>query len=69
MQALKKRGLAKIIGEGGMWVEADTNISGGESLVRQFLHGMRFFREEPCAGMCRLSESKMCRESLSCLSI
>jgi alpha-mannosidase len=32
--------------EGGMWVEADTNISGGESLIRQFLHGKRFFREE-----------------------
>jgi alpha-mannosidase len=36
----------RVIAEGGMWVEADTNISGGESLVRQFLHGMRFFREE-----------------------
>jgi alpha-mannosidase len=32
--------------EGGMWVEADCNLSGGESLVRQFLHGQRFFREE-----------------------
>lgn len=32
--------------EGGMWVEADTNISGGESLIRQFIHGKRFFREE-----------------------
>lgn len=30
--------------EGGMWVEADTNISSGESLVRQFLVGKRFFR-------------------------
>ncbi|MBD3243193.1 MAG: alpha-mannosidase [Chitinivibrionales bacterium] len=35
-----------IIAEGGMWVEADTNISGGEALIRQFLHGKRFFREE-----------------------
>jgi alpha-mannosidase len=35
-----------IVPEGGMWVEADTNISGGEALVRQFIHGMRFFREE-----------------------
>ena len=34
------------IPEGGMWVEADTNISGGESLIRQFLYGKRFFREE-----------------------
>ncbi|MBC7237335.1 MAG: alpha-mannosidase, partial [Chloroflexi bacterium] len=32
--------------EGGMWVEADTNLSGGESLIRQLLHGKRFFREE-----------------------
>lgn len=32
--------------EGGMWVEADTNITGGESLIRQFIHGMRFFHEE-----------------------
>jgi len=32
--------------EGGMWVEADTNISGGESLIRQFVHGKRFFEQE-----------------------
>jgi alpha-mannosidase len=31
---------------GGMWVEADTNIPSGESLVRQFVHGRRFFRDE-----------------------
>lgn len=36
----------RIVAEGGMWVEADTNLSGGESLIRQFLHGGRFFREE-----------------------
>ena len=30
---------------GGMWVEADCNISGGESLVRQFLLGREFFRD------------------------
>lgn len=34
------------IPEGGMWVEADTNITGGESLIRQFIHGKRFFRQE-----------------------
>jgi alpha-mannosidase len=28
---------------GGMWVEADSNIPSGESLVRQFVHGKRFF--------------------------
>ncbi len=32
--------------EGGMWVEADCNISGGEALARQLLYGQRFFREE-----------------------
>jgi alpha-mannosidase len=32
--------------QGGMWVEADTNVSGGEALVRQFLYGKRFFRDE-----------------------
>ncbi len=32
--------------EGGMWVEADTNLTGGESLVRQFLFGKRFFKRE-----------------------
>lgn len=32
--------------EGGMYVEADTNLTGGESLVRQFLFGKRFFAEE-----------------------
>lgn len=32
--------------EGGMFVEADCNIASGESLIRQFLHGTRFFEEE-----------------------
>lgn len=31
---------------GGMWVEADSNVPSGESLVRQFIHGKRFFAEE-----------------------
>ena len=35
-----------IIADGAAWVEPDTNISGGEALIRQFLHGKRFFREE-----------------------
>lgn len=30
---------------GGQWVEADGNITGGESHLRQLLHGQRFFRE------------------------
>lgn len=32
--------------EGGMWVEADCNTTSGESLVRQFIHGKQFFKEE-----------------------
>lgn len=30
---------------GGMWVEADMNLPSGESLVRQIVHGQRFFQE------------------------
>ncbi len=32
--------------EGSMWVEADCNLTNGESLVRQILMGKRFFKEE-----------------------
>lgn len=32
--------------EGAMWLEADCNLTSGESLVRQILYGTRFFREE-----------------------
>lgn len=32
--------------QGAMWVEADTNLSGGEALVRQLLYGKRFFKKE-----------------------
>jgi alpha-mannosidase len=31
---------------GAMWVEADCNLPSGESLVRQLLHGKRFFMHE-----------------------
>jgi alpha-mannosidase len=31
---------------GGMWVESDTNMPGGEAMVRQFVAGKRFFLEE-----------------------
>lgn len=31
---------------GGMWVESDTNLPGGEALARQLVHGHRFFRDE-----------------------
>jgi len=32
--------------EGAMWLEADTNLISGESLVRQILYGKRFMKEE-----------------------
>ena len=32
--------------EGGMYVEADCNLSSGESLIRQFIYGKRFFMDE-----------------------
>jgi alpha-mannosidase len=31
---------------GGMWVEPDSNLPSGESLVRQIVHGKRFFLDE-----------------------
>ena len=31
---------------GGMWVESDTNMPGGEALARQFVMGKRYFLEE-----------------------
>ena len=32
--------------QGGMWVEADGNLIGGEAMVRQFLYGKNFYRDE-----------------------
>ena len=32
--------------EGGMWLEADCNLTSGESMVRQLLHGHEFFLKE-----------------------
>ena len=32
--------------EGAMWLEPDCKLSSGESIVRQLIHGMRFFKEE-----------------------
>ncbi|MBO0984233.1 glycoside hydrolase family 38 C-terminal domain-containing protein [Rathayibacter sp. SD072] len=31
---------------GGMWVESDTNLPGGEAMARQFVAGKQFFLEE-----------------------
>jgi alpha-mannosidase len=36
----------RFIPAGGTWVEPDCNMPSGESLVRQFLFGQRFFRQE-----------------------
>src|SRR5581483_5244795 len=44
IKAAVKRGQWEPIGS--MWVEADCNISSGESLIRQILHGKNFFRDE-----------------------
>ena len=41
--AAQKRG--QWIAEGAMWVEPDTNMTSGESLVRQLLHGKRWYKE------------------------
>jgi alpha-mannosidase len=44
IKAAVKRG--QWVPVGGTWIEPDCNITSGESLVRQFLHGKRFFRKE-----------------------
>jgi alpha-mannosidase len=36
----------QLIPEGSTWVEPDTNVPSGESLIRQFIYGKRFFQEE-----------------------
>ncbi|BDS05466.1 putative glycosyl hydrolase [Oceaniferula spumae] len=44
IQTAVKRGQWEIVG--GMWIEADCNISSGESLVRQLIHGKNYYHEE-----------------------
>ena len=39
-------GAGRFVPAGGSWVEPDLNIPSGESLVRQLLHGQRFFEQE-----------------------
>ena len=34
------------IADGAMWVEPDTNMASGEALIRQLLHGKRYYKEE-----------------------
>ncbi|MGC6173696.1 alpha-mannosidase [Lacrimispora sp. 38-1] len=43
---LKKVEEGSFIPEGGMYVEPDTNLVSGESLIRQCLYGRKWFREE-----------------------
>jgi alpha-mannosidase len=44
IKAAVKRGQWEPVGS--MWVEADCNLTGAESLIRQFLYGKRYFREK-----------------------
>jgi alpha-mannosidase len=44
IKAKAKKG--QFIPAGGTWIEPDCNIPSGESLVRQFLVGQRFFKKE-----------------------
>lgn len=36
----------QIIAEGGIWVESDTNLPSGESLIRQLMYGKMYFEKE-----------------------
>jgi alpha-mannosidase len=51
IKAKAKKG--QFVPAGGTWIEPDCNIPSGESLVRQFLVGQRFFKKE---------FGKICRE-------
>jgi alpha-mannosidase len=35
-----------VIPDGAMWVEADTNVAGGEALIRQVMYGRQYFKDE-----------------------
>ncbi|MGH3003014.1 MAG: alpha-mannosidase, partial [Gaiellaceae bacterium] len=43
---LAKVATGQFVPVGGSWVEPDCNIPSGESLLRQFVHGQRFFERE-----------------------
>ncbi|NLE99418.1 MAG: alpha-mannosidase [Anaerolineales bacterium] len=36
----------QVIPDGSTWVEPDTNVPSGESLIRQFVYGKRFYQDE-----------------------
>jgi alpha-mannosidase len=42
----KKVADGQLVPVGGMWVESDTNMPGGEALARQLVHGKRFFLDK-----------------------
>ncbi|MFF4387349.1 alpha-mannosidase [Streptomyces sp. NPDC001552] len=42
----KKIADGQFVPVGGMWVESDTNMVGGEAMARQFLYGKKFFLDE-----------------------
>lgn len=42
-EAVKKGGW---IADGAMWVEPDTNMAGGEALIRQLLYGKAYYKKE-----------------------
>jgi alpha-mannosidase len=43
---LEKVATGQLVPVGGMWVESDTNMPGGEALARQLVHGKRFVLDE-----------------------
>lgn len=42
----EKAAEGQFIPEGAVYIESDTNLAGGESLIQQLVHGKRWFREE-----------------------
>ena len=41
---MAKQGKFEVVG--GSWVEMDGNVPNGEAMIRQFLYGQKFFKEE-----------------------
>ncbi|MGN1018767.1 MAG: alpha-mannosidase [Aristaeellaceae bacterium] len=44
-RVMDKAAQGAFLPEGAMWIESDTNIPSGESLIRQIVRGKRWFRE------------------------
>lgn len=44
-QILEAIGEGRWIADGAMWVEPDTNMVGGEALIRQLVYGKRYYKE------------------------